>query len=48
MLLLAARMAVQAPDFLEGAPVERRIELSGVDAIDIAAAHFTVEVLGAA
>ena len=33
--------------FLEGAPVERRIELSGVDAIDIDAAHFTVEVLGA-
>ncbi len=31
---------------LEGAPVERRIELSGVDAIDIHAAHFAVEMLG--
>ena len=47
VLLLAARMAFGA-GFLEGAPVERRIELSGVDAIDIDAAHFTVEVLGAA
>ena len=47
VLLLAARIAVGG-GFLEGAPVERRIEFSGVDAIDIDAAHFTVEVLGAA
>ena len=47
VLLLAARAAA-AGGFLEGAPVERRIELSGVEAIDIDAAHFTVEVLGAA
>ena len=46
VLLLAARMAAGA-GFLEGAPVERRIALSGVDTIDIDAAHFTVEVLGA-
>ena len=46
VLLLAARMAAGG-GLLEGAPVERRIELSGVDAIDIHAAHFTVEVLGA-
>lgn len=45
MLLLAARAAAGG-GFLEGAPVERRIELSGVEAIDIDAAHFTVEVLG--
>ena len=45
VLLLAARMAVGG-GFLEGAPVERRIELSGIDTIDIDAAHFTVEVLG--
>ena len=45
VLLLAARMAFGA-GFLEGAPVERRIELSGVDTIKIDAAHFTVEVLG--
>ena len=46
VLLLAAHMAAGA-GFLEGAPVERRIELSGIDTIDIDAAHFTVEVLGA-
>lgn len=46
VLLLAARVAVGG-GLLEGAPVERRIELSGVEAIDIDAAHFTVEVLGA-
>ena len=45
VLLLAAHMAAGA-GFLEGAPVERRIELSGIDTIDIDAAHFTVEVLG--
>ena len=45
VLLLAARIAVGG-GLLEGAPVERRIELSGVDTIDIDAAHFTVEVLG--
>ena len=45
VLLLAARMAAGG-GLLEGAPVERRIELSGVDTIDIDAAHFTVEVLG--
>ena len=45
VLLLAARMAVGA-GFMEGASVERRIELSGVDTIDIDAGHFTVEVLG--
>ena len=44
-LLLAAHVATGG-GLLEGAPVERRIELSGVDAIDIDAAHFTVEVLG--
>ena len=47
VLLVAARAAAGG-GFLEGAPVERRIELSGVEAIDIDAAHFTVEVLGAA
>ena len=47
VLLLAAHMAAGA-GFLEGAPVERRIELSGIDTIDIDAAHFTVEVLGTA
>ena len=46
VLLLAARIAAGG-GLLEGAPVERRIELSGVEAIDIDAAHFTVEVLGA-
>ena len=46
VLLLAARFAAGG-GLLEGAPVERRIELSGVEAIDIDAAHFTVEVLGA-
>ena len=46
LLLLAARVAAGG-GLLEGAPVERRIELSGVEAIDIDAAHFTVEVLGA-
>ena len=46
VLLLAAHMAACA-GFLEGAPVERRIELSGVDTIDIGDAQFTVEVLGA-
>lgn len=46
VLLLAARAAAGG-GFLEGAPVERRIEISGVAAIDIDAAHFTVEVLGA-
>ena len=46
VLLLAAHMAAGA-GFLEGAPVERRIELTGIDTIDIDAAHFTVEVLGA-
>ena len=46
VLLLAARIAASG-GLLEGAPVERRIELSGVEAIDIDAAHFTVEVLGA-
>ncbi len=46
VLLLAARIAAGG-GFLEGAPVERRIEISGVEAIDIDAAHFTVEVLGA-
>ena len=45
VLLLAARMAAGG-GLLEGAPVERRIELSGIDTIDIDAAHFTVEVLG--
>ena len=45
VLLLAAHMAAGA-GFLEGAPVERRIELTGIDTIDIDAAHFTVEVLG--
>ena len=44
-LLLAAHVAAGG-GFLEGAPVERRIELSGVGTIDIDAAHFTVEVLG--
>ena len=44
-LLLAAHVAAGG-GLLEGAPVERRIELSGVDTIDIDAAHFTVEVLG--
>ena len=44
-LLLAAHVATGG-GLLEGAPVERRIELSGVGAIDIDAAHFTVEVLG--
>ena len=44
-LLLAAHVAAGG-GLLEGAPVERRIELSGVGAIDIDAAHFTVEVLG--
>ena len=37
----------RAADSWRAPPVERRIELSGVDAIDIDAAHFTVEVLGA-
>ncbi len=46
VLLLAAHVAAGG-GLLEGASVERRIELSGVDAIDIDAAHFTVEVLGA-
>ena len=45
VLLLAAHLAAGG-GFLEGAPVERRIDLSGVDTIDIDAAHFTVEVLG--
>ena len=45
VLLLAAHVPAGA-GFLEGAPVERRIELSGVDAIDIDDAQFTVEVLG--
>ena len=44
-LLLAAHVAAGG-GLLEGAPIERRIKLSGVDAIDIDAAHFTVEVLG--
>ena len=44
-LLLAAHVAAGG-GFLEGTPVERRIELSGVGTIDIDAAHFTVEVLG--
>ncbi len=46
VLLLSARMAAGG-GLLEGAPVERRIEISGVESIDIDAAHFTVEVLGA-
>ena len=46
ILLLAAYVAAGG-GLLEGAPVERRIELSGVETIDIDAAHFTVEVLGA-
>ena len=46
VLLVAARLAAGA-GFLEGAPVERRIELSGIETIHIDAAHFTVEVLGA-
>ena len=45
VLLLAAHVAAGG-GLLEGAPVERRIELSGADTIDIDAAHFTVEVLG--
>ena len=45
VLLVAAHMAAGA-GFLEGVPVERRIELTGIDTIDIDAAHFTVEVLG--
>ena len=45
VLLLAAHVAAGG-GFLEGAPVERRVELSGVEAIVIDAAHFTVEVLG--
>ena len=45
VLLLGARMAAGA-GFLEGDPVERRIELHGVETMEIDAAHFTVEVLG--
>ena len=45
VLLLAAHVAAGG-GLLEGAPVERRIELAGADTIDIDAAHFTVEVLG--
>ena len=45
VLLLAAHLAAGG-GLLEGAPVERRIELAGVETIDIDAAHFTVEVLG--
>ena len=47
VLLLAAHLAAGG-GLLEGAPVERRIELAGVETIDIDAAHFTVEVLGVA
>ena len=45
VLLLGARMAAGA-GFLEGGPVERRIELHDVERLEIDAAHFTVEVLG--
>ena len=46
VLLLGARMACGG-GFLEGGAVERRIDLAGVETMEIDAAHFTVEVLGA-
>lgn len=45
VLILGARVAAGG-GLLEGGAVERRIELGGVETVEIDAAHFTVEVLG--